>query len=642
MVGAFRASATARRRRGGEGRRPARPGATCRWPGCRSRSRRTPPVAGLPTWNGSAAARTAVAEARPRGGPAAARRRRGRRRHDPDAGAGPLGDHRRRDGGDPQPVGARPYPRRVLRRRGRRGGRRAGADRARQRRARLDPHPGRLLRAGRAQAGPRRGARASSASTTGSAWSSTACSPPRWPTRRSASRCWPAARPAKLVRAGPAADRRLAALAGRRRPRRTRPTARRVAAAGEAAGRRRARHGAGRPGYPTAAAACGHRHLVRRGRTGTPRPPGWTVAALQPRTRRHVALGEWAWRRGYVREARPRAAWRERSIGFFADRAVRRAAHPGAGRPRRRRPHGWSAPVLAGQHGGQHPVRPVRRRRGTSPACRRSSCRSASARTGCRSPCSWSARPARSCCCSRVAGQFEVAAPVAAARPRLRRAWHASLPATGLTRATLGCGARRRRRGLRSRRGTIGVTTGAGQLADVEAARELLAGVVRTTPLEPCRPLTATLGGPAWLKCENLQRAGSYKVRGAYVRISRLSDGGAGPRRGRGQRRQPRPGRGAGRRPARHARPPSSCRWARRCRRSPPPRGTAPRSSCVGNTVDEALVAAQEFAERTGAVLIHPFDHPDVIAGQGTVGAGDPRAVPGRAARSSPGSAAAG
>ena len=39
----------------------------------------------------------------------------------------------------------------------------------------------------------------------------------------------------------------------------------------------------------------------------------------------------------------------------------------------------------------------------------------------------------------------------------------------------------------------------------------------------------------------------------------------------------------------------------------------------VGNTVDESLVAAQTFAERTGAVFIHPFDHPDVIAGQGTV-----------------------
>ncbi len=60
-------------------------------------------------------------------------------------------------------------------------------------------------------------------------------------------------------------------------------------------------------------------------------------------------------------------------------------------------------------------------------------------------------------------------------------------------------------------------------LADIEAARKVLGDVVRTTPLEPSRPLTALLGGPAWLKCENLQRAGSYKVRGAYVRIARLT-----------------------------------------------------------------------------------------------------------------------
>ena len=40
----------------------------------------------------------------------------------------------------------------------------------------------------------------------------------------------------------------------------------------------------------------------------------------------------------------------------------------------------------------------------------------------------------------------------------------------------------------------------------------------------------------------------------------------------------------------------------------------------VGATVDESLVEAHAFAERTGAVLVHPFDHVDVIAGQGTVG----------------------
>jgi threonine dehydratase len=39
----------------------------------------------------------------------------------------------------------------------------------------------------------------------------------------------------------------------------------------------------------------------------------------------------------------------------------------------------------------------------------------------------------------------------------------------------------------------------------------------------------------------------------------------------------------------------------------------------VGDNVDNALAAAREYAERTGAVFIHPFDHPDVIAGQGTV-----------------------
>jgi threonine dehydratase len=59
-------------------------------------------------------------------------------------------------------------------------------------------------------------------------------------------------------------------------------------------------------------------------------------------------------------------------------------------------------------------------------------------------------------------------------------------------------------------------------LADVEAARELLGGVVKTTPLVTSRPLSEITGVPVWLKCENQQRAGSYKVRGAYTRISRL------------------------------------------------------------------------------------------------------------------------
>jgi threonine dehydratase len=156
-------------------------------------------------------------------------------------------------------------------------------------------------------------------------------------------------------------------------------------------------------------------------------------------------------------------------------------------------------------------------------------------------------------------------------------------------------------------------------LADVERARELLAGVTRSTPLEPCRPLSAALGGPAWLKCENLQRAGSFKVRGAYVRISRLTE----PERARGVVAA-----SAGNHAQGVALAAKLCGAAATVfmpEGAPLPKvaatkGYGARVELVGHTVDEALVAAQEYAERTGAVFIHPFDHPDVIAGQGTVG----------------------
>ena len=58
---------------------------------------------------------------------------------------------------------------------------------------------------------------------------------------------------------------------------------------------------------------------------------------------------------------------------------------------------------------------------------------------------------------------------------------------------------------------------------DVKSARALLEGVIRDTPVQGSRPLSERVGGPVWLKCENLQRAGSFKIRGAYTRISRLT-----------------------------------------------------------------------------------------------------------------------
>jgi threonine dehydratase len=156
-------------------------------------------------------------------------------------------------------------------------------------------------------------------------------------------------------------------------------------------------------------------------------------------------------------------------------------------------------------------------------------------------------------------------------------------------------------------------------LDDVQNARKGLVGIVRETPLEPSRPLAALLSGPAWLKCENVQRAGSYKIRGAYTRISRLTD----EERARGVVAA-----SAGNHAQGVALAASLLGTAATVFMpvgAPLPKvaatkGYGARVELTGTSVDEALLAAQDYAERTDAVFIHPFDHPDVIAGQGSVG----------------------
>jgi threonine dehydratase len=155
-------------------------------------------------------------------------------------------------------------------------------------------------------------------------------------------------------------------------------------------------------------------------------------------------------------------------------------------------------------------------------------------------------------------------------------------------------------------------------LAEVEAARTILSGVVRMTPVEPCGLLTSKLAGPVWLKCENVQRAGSYKVRGAYVRIARLSPA----ERARGVVAASAGNHAQG--VAMAARLLDADATVFMPVGAPLPKVAATREygatvELRGANVDEALAAAHEFADRTGAVMIHPFDHPDVIAGQGTV-----------------------
>jgi threonine dehydratase len=156
-------------------------------------------------------------------------------------------------------------------------------------------------------------------------------------------------------------------------------------------------------------------------------------------------------------------------------------------------------------------------------------------------------------------------------------------------------------------------------LADVQAARVLLEGISRTTPLEGLRGLSALAGGPVLLKCENLQRTGSFKIRGAYVRIARLTDA----ERARGV---------VAASAGNHAQGVALAASLLGCRSTvfmpeaaplPKVAATAAYGAAirhVGHTVDQALLAALAFAAETGAVLIHPFDHADVIAGQGTVG----------------------
>jgi threonine dehydratase len=154
---------------------------------------------------------------------------------------------------------------------------------------------------------------------------------------------------------------------------------------------------------------------------------------------------------------------------------------------------------------------------------------------------------------------------------------------------------------------------------DVADARRLLEGVAIRTPVEESRWLSRIAGGPVLLKTENLQRAGSFKIRGAYTRMSRLSE----QERARGV---------VAASAGNHAQGVALAAQLLGIRsRVYMPRGApivkekATRAygaevHFVGTTIDEGLVEARKYADETGAVLVHPFDHPDVVAGQATCG----------------------
>jgi threonine dehydratase len=156
-------------------------------------------------------------------------------------------------------------------------------------------------------------------------------------------------------------------------------------------------------------------------------------------------------------------------------------------------------------------------------------------------------------------------------------------------------------------------------LADIQAAREVLVGTALVTPMEGSRWLSALTGEQVKIKCENLQRTGSFKIRGAYLRIFKLTP----EERARGV---------VAASAGNHAQGVALAAQLLGIKATvfmpngaPIPKETATRGygadvEFVGTTIDECLVRAKEFAAETGAVLIHPFDHVDIVAGQGTCG----------------------
>ena len=156
-------------------------------------------------------------------------------------------------------------------------------------------------------------------------------------------------------------------------------------------------------------------------------------------------------------------------------------------------------------------------------------------------------------------------------------------------------------------------------LADFEGARSIVSRVAEVTPMETARFLSDILGSPVLLKCENLQRTGSYKIRGAYNRLARLSD----EEKARGV---------VAASAGNHAQGVAFAARELGIKATifmpvgvPQPKLAATRGYGAdivlrGTTVEEPLRAAAEFSEKTGAVLIPPFDHIDVVTGQGTLG----------------------
>lgn len=155
--------------------------------------------------------------------------------------------------------------------------------------------------------------------------------------------------------------------------------------------------------------------------------------------------------------------------------------------------------------------------------------------------------------------------------------------------------------------------------SDIERATDVLKDVVRRTPLDSSRILSEMTGSDVLLKLENLQRTGSFKIRGAYLKINSLSDS---------ERKRGVVAASAGN----HAQGVAHAATLLETRSTIiMPEGASPAKIDAtkaygakvvlhGRVFDDSLEMAKQISRKEDATFVHPFDDPTVIAGQGTVG----------------------
>ena len=156
-------------------------------------------------------------------------------------------------------------------------------------------------------------------------------------------------------------------------------------------------------------------------------------------------------------------------------------------------------------------------------------------------------------------------------------------------------------------------------LSEIQEARARIDGVARVTPVYGSETLSRRIGREVVLKAENLQRTGSFKIRGAVNKIATLSEA----------ERQ------AGVVAASAGNHGQAVAWAAReegakatvfmpqdapMAKVEPTKNYGAKAELVGAAFEESLAAALRHADETGATFVHPYEDDKVIAGQGTIG----------------------